>query len=61
MAESQLLFTGDIRDVFFVSEAKRKSQKTGELQRQNAIFAFCVHRIGCCWSRNCCILQWSEQ
>ena len=38
-----LLFTGDKRDVFFVSVAKRKSQKTGELQRQNAVFAFCVH------------------
>ena len=27
-----LLFTVDKRDVFFVSVAKRKSQKTGELQ-----------------------------
>lgn len=35
-----LLFTGHMRDVFFVSAAERKSQKTGELPRQNA--AFCV-------------------
>ena len=42
-----LLFIGHKRDVFFVSEAKRKSQKTGELQRQNAAFAFCVHREAC--------------
>jgi hypothetical protein len=59
--ELTVLFTGDKRDVFFVSVAKRKSQKTGELQRQNAVFAFCVHREACYCSRNCCFLQGSEQ
>jgi len=52
-----LLFTGDKCDVFFVSAAKRKSQKTGELQRQNAVFAFCVHREACYCSRNCCFCR----
>ena len=61
MEGMSLLFTGDERDVFFVSAAKRKSQKTGVLQHQNAVFAFCVHREACYCSRSCCFLQESEQ
>ena len=32
------------REVFFVSAAQRKSQKTRGPQRQTAFFAVCVHR-----------------
>jgi hypothetical protein len=55
------LFTVCIRDVFFVSVAKRKSQKTGELQCQNAVFAFCVHREARYCPHHCCFLQGCEQ
>ena len=39
------------REVFFVSAAQRKSQKTRGQQRQTAFFAVCVHREACCWTQ----------
>ncbi len=52
-----LLFTACTRDVLFVSEAERKSQKTGGLPRQNAVFAFCVHREARYCSQHCCFCR----
>ena len=54
----ELLFTGNKRDVFFVNAL---SQKTGELQRQNAVPSFCVHREACYCSQHCGFLQGCEQ
>ena len=38
-------------EVFFVSAAQRKSQKTREQQRQTTFLAVCVHREACYWAQ----------
>ncbi len=40
------------REVFFVSAAKRKSQKTRVTRRETAFFAVSVHREACYCLRN---------
>ena len=40
------------REVFFVSGAQRKSQKTRGLRRETAFFAVSVHRAACYWARS---------